>query len=192
MNGTSMSSPNACGNIALLLSALKAEKANRTPHRVRRALENTAVPIAGLSPHEQGRGMIQIHKAYDWLKNNPAITKSDFKFDIRIRSRGNARGIYLREPFEVNRAHSISVTINPVFHRDTKPSEKINFEKRLRLQCDADWVEHASQILLANSSERITVKVDPTRLEPGVHYTEVVGTDADAPNAARTCACRSR
>ncbi len=181
MNGTSMSSPNACGNIALLLSALKSEKANRTPHRVRRALENTAAPIAGLSPHEQGRGMIQIHKAYDWLKNNPTITKSDFKFDVRITSRGNARGIYLREPFEVNRTHSVSVTLIPVFHRDTKPSEKINFEKRLLLQCNADWVEHASQILLANDSERITVKVDPTGLAPGVHYTEVVGTDADAP-----------
>ena len=181
MNGTSMSSPNACGNIALLLSALKAEKANRTPHRVRRALENTAKPIAGLSPHEQGRGMIQIHKAYDWLKNNPPVTDSDFKFDVRIRSRGNARGIYLREPFEVDRVHSVSVTLNPVFHRDTKPTEKINFEKRLLLNCEADWVEHASQILLANDSERITVKVDPTGLAPGVHYTEVVGTDADAP-----------
>ncbi len=181
MNGTSMSSPNACGNIALLLSALKSEKANRTPHRVRRALENTAAPIAGLSPHEQGRGMIQIHKAYDWLKNNPTITKSDFKFDVRITSRRNARGIYLREPFEVKRTHSVSVTLIPVFHRDTKPSEKINFEKRLLLQCNVDWVEHASQILLANDSERITVKVDPTGLAPGVHYTEVVGTDADAP-----------
>ncbi|MBC8325289.1 MAG: S8 family serine peptidase [Verrucomicrobia subdivision 3 bacterium] len=181
MNGTSMSSPNACGNIALLLSALKSEKANCTPHRVRRALENTAKPIGGLSPHEQGRGMIQIHKAYDWLKNNPAVTDSDFKFDVSIRSRGNARGIYLREPFEVKRVHSVSVTLKPVFHRDTKPTEKINFEKRLLLHCEADWVEHASQILLANDSERITVEVDPTGLAPGVHYTEVVGTDADAP-----------
>ncbi len=177
MNGTSMSSPNAAGNIALLLSALKAEKANRTPHRVRRALENTAKPIAGLTAHEQGRGMIQIHKAYDWLKNNPPITKSDFKFEARV-GRANARGIYLREPFEVNRTHSFSVSIKPVFHRDAPKPEKIKFEKRLAFRCEADWVECASQLLLANSAERINVKVDPTGLEPGVHYTEVIGTDA--------------
>eukprot|EP01084_Bolivina_argentea_P291867 501689_1 len=42
MNGTSMSSPNACGNVALLLSALKQERIDYTPLGIELALVNSA------------------------------------------------------------------------------------------------------------------------------------------------------
>ena len=42
-------------------------------------------------------------------------------------------------------------------------------------------MEHAGQVLLANSTQRINVKVDPSQLEAGLHYTELTGSDPAHP-----------
>ena len=62
MNGTSMASPNACGGVALLLSALKASDAFISPNRLRRAIENTCANVGGVTPQSvltSGRGLLQ-------------------------------------------------------------------------------------------------------------------------------------
>ncbi len=66
MNGTSMASPNACGGIALLLSGLLACGQPVAPHRLRRALENTAAPLGNGAPDAvltYGRGLLQVRAA---------------------------------------------------------------------------------------------------------------------------------
>ncbi len=45
-----MASPCACGGLALLLSALKAEGQAVMPARVARAVENTCLPVAQDQP----------------------------------------------------------------------------------------------------------------------------------------------
>ena len=56
MNGTSMSSPSACGGNCP--AALRPETAGRkwTPHRIRRAIVNTAMQIPNVERFAQGRG----------------------------------------------------------------------------------------------------------------------------------------
>jgi tripeptidyl-peptidase-2 len=68
MNGTSMSSPNATGCVALLLSAAKAEGINLTPARLKRALGNTAQKMPGLSSLQQGFGMVDVEAAWEYIK----------------------------------------------------------------------------------------------------------------------------
>ena len=68
MNGTSMSSPNATGCIALLLSAAKAEGIKVTPSRLKQAVMNSATMMDGLSSLQQGWGMIQVDKAWEYIK----------------------------------------------------------------------------------------------------------------------------
>ena len=54
MEGTSMSSPNACGGFALVLSALKAKNVLYSPISIKRAFENTAKSIPNTEPFAQG------------------------------------------------------------------------------------------------------------------------------------------
>jgi tripeptidyl-peptidase-2 len=58
-----MASPNACGGLALLVSAMLAEGQAVTPARVRRAVENTCQAVAEGDPEAvltYGRGLLQV------------------------------------------------------------------------------------------------------------------------------------
>jgi tripeptidyl-peptidase-2 len=181
MNGTSMASPNACGNIALLLSALKAEKVAYSPHRIRRALENTAVPVPNVDIFGQGRGLIQIDRAYEYVKKFAAYADQDLRFDVRIPDRGNARGIYLREPQETEQPLETSLNVHPIFHHDADNHDKVDFEMRIALESTARWVECADHLMLMAGGRRMGIKIDPTHLPTGVHYAEIRGYDAASP-----------
>jgi len=181
MNGTSMAAPNACGNIALLLSAMKAQGVPYTPQSIRRALENTALVVPGIDLLTQGRGLVQVDKAYDYLTRFPAYHEQGLRFEVRVPGRQNARGVYLREPNEVSHPLETRFTVTPIFHDDADNRDKVDLELRCTLACPVHWVEVADHLMLMHGGRRMDLKVDPTRLAPGVHYTEVCGYDSACP-----------
>ena len=95
-----MSSPNACGGFALVLSALKAQNVPYSPMSVRRAFENTAALIPNTEQFAQGRGMIRIEEAF----NHAAECADDggaferlVRFDVNCGGGHGTRGVLLRE-----------------------------------------------------------------------------------------------
>ena len=83
-----MSSPNLCGNVALLLSALKADGVLFSKHRIHRALRNTAAAVDGGHPRAQGCGLVQVHTAleylYKWAHLGPL---EDINFKVTVSGR---------------------------------------------------------------------------------------------------------
>ncbi|KAF9916384.1 tripeptidyl-peptidase II Tpp2 [Linnemannia zychae] len=184
MNGTSMSSPNACGCISLILSGLKAENKAYTPYRVHRALVNTAKDI-----QDQFRvGFLQVEKTFEHLLTYHAYEEQDVTYKIQIAERENARGIYLREWEECNRAHTLTVKVEPKFMKDidyNKPDineKKLAFECRMALVATESWIRVPDFLFMNGALRQFEVKVDPTQLPAGlVHFAEIQAFDSACP-----------
>jgi tripeptidyl-peptidase-2 len=189
MNGTSMSSPHACGCVALLLSACKAEGIPISPPRIQRAIENTCKVMPNLTCLQQGWGMIQVDKALEYLQTHKDIVTEDVRFEVHIDGRaGNPRGIYMRQAEEVSVRQSFGIRVNPKFQRqgaatlqDETQKTKIDFEIQVALESTADWVSTPDHFMLMNNGRAFKIYVDPTRLQPGLHTAKILGRDAEHP-----------
>ena len=184
MNGTSMSSPNACGCISLILSGLKAENKAYTPYRVHRALVNASKDI-----QDQFRvGFLQVEKTFEHLLTYHAYEEQDVDYKIQIAERENARGIYLREWEECNKAHTLTVKVEPKFMKDVdynKPDineKKLSFECRMTLVATESWIRVPDHLFMNSALRQFEVKVDPTQLTAGlVHFGEIQAFDSSCP-----------
>uniref|UniRef100_A0A5B6YUZ2 Tripeptidyl-peptidase 2 n=1 Tax=Davidia involucrata TaxID=16924 RepID=A0A5B6YUZ2_DAVIN len=187
MNGTSMSSPSACGGIALLVSAMKAEGIPVSPYSVRIALENTSIPVGSL-PEDKlstGQGLMQVGKAHEYIQkahNVPCVW-----YQIKINQVGKStpasRGIYLREASACQQSTEWTVQVEPKFHEDASNLEQlVPFEECIELQSSGKEVVRAPEyLLLTHNGRSFNVVVDPTSLSDGLHYYELYGIDCKAP-----------
>ncbi len=181
MNGTSMASPHACGNLALLVSAAKETKTPFSPASVRRAIQNTAQFINRSEVFAQGPGLLQVDKAWDHLQRHANDRGELAVFQATIPFRDNARGVYLREPFETNTPQDMLVRVQTTLPIDPSHQNELQFDLSVRLQSTADWVQAAESIQLSSGFRMFELRVDPTELPPGVHSAEVLGFDAARP-----------
>ncbi|XP_010434266.1 PREDICTED: tripeptidyl-peptidase 2 [Camelina sativa] len=187
MNGTSMASPSACGAIALLLSAMKAEGIPVSPYTVRRALENTSTPVGDL-PEDKlttGQGLMQVDKAYEYLKKFQDCPCVNYQIKVNLSGKTipTSRGIYLREGTACRQSTEWTVQVDPKFHEGASNlKELVPFEECLELHTtDEGVVRVPDYLLLTHNGRSFNVVVDPTNLGYGVHYFEVYGIDCKAP-----------
>ncbi|MFD4922735.1 S8 family serine peptidase [Streptomyces goshikiensis] len=103
LQGTSMSSPQAAGASALLISAAKQHNIALKPASLRVALTSTAKQIADVPVHAQGSGLINIVDAWESIqrdaKANEFTVKApvDTAIDQFLKTPGFGTGVYDRE-----------------------------------------------------------------------------------------------
>ncbi|KAF5731190.1 Tripeptidyl peptidase ii [Tripterygium wilfordii] len=187
MNGTSMASPSACGGTALLISAMKAESISVSPYSVRKALENTSVPVSGL-PEEKlstGNGLMQVDKAYEYIKQSRNVPCVCYQITITQSGKPSptSRGIYLREASSCQKCSEWTVQVEPKFHEGASNLEDlVPFEECIELHStEKAVVRTPDYLLLTHNGRSFNIVVDPTQLCDGLHYYEVYGTDCKAP-----------
>ncbi|MFD7263432.1 S8 family serine peptidase [Streptomyces sp. NPDC059874] len=103
LQGTSMSSPQAAGASALLISAAKQQNIKLTPASLRVALTSTAKKIDDVPAHAQGSGLINVPGAWESIqrdaKANDFTVKApvDTAIDQFLKTPGFGTGVYDRE-----------------------------------------------------------------------------------------------
>lgn len=188
MNGTSMAAPNACGSIALVLSALKAQKIAFTPHLIRRAVTATASLLPDIHPLTQGHGLLQVDAAYDYALRFHNLPYISVPLQVTVGGAKQGRGVYLREAKQTKVSRDFKVTVEPKFHEDASSEEKVGYERRFALstvpaEAASSWVTIPSFFLLVNGGRGFNITVDGSRLPEGLHFAKIVALDVDAPDA---------
>ncbi|KAJ8511728.1 hypothetical protein OPV22_002162 [Ensete ventricosum] len=187
MNGTSMASPSACGGVALLVSAMKAENITVSPYVVRRALENTTASIGDAAEEKltTGQGLMQIDRAYEYAKLSKDLSSVSYKITVNQsgKSTPTFRGIYLRAPNACEQASEWTVQVEPKFHEDASNLEElVPFEECIELHSSEESVIRAPEyLMLTHNGRSFNIVVDPVSLSNGLHYYEVYGIDCKAP-----------
>ncbi len=71
--------------------------------------------------------------------------------------------------------------VEPVFLDSTSvPADlKIDFNVRLALTCNQQWVSHPAHVDLMHTTRHFVVSIDPTGLQPGAHSAYIKAYDVN-------------
>ncbi|WP_156725084.1 S8 family serine peptidase [Streptomyces apocyni] len=162
LQGTSMSSPQAAGASALLLSAAKQKNVDLPPAKLRTALTSTATQIKGAQAYEQGSGLINIQKAWKsirWGATAHGYTVKapvDTALDQHLTEPGFGTGLYDREGgLKVGERKTYDVTIT----RTTGPKSAVWHKLSFKNNHDRTFGIKGFRFILLPRDKPVTVKV---------------------------------
>ncbi|GGW28554.1 serine protease [Streptomyces xantholiticus] len=171
MQGTSMSSPQAAGAAALLLSAAKQRDIELSPAQLRTALTSTAHRIADVQAHEQGAGLINVVDAWDQIRQGVAAHEYavkapvDTSIDFALKTPGFGTGLYDREGgLQAGKSRTYDVTIT----RTTGPKKAVEHKLRWKNNDGTFRLLSGSKVRLP-LNQPVTVTVQARPKTAGVH-----------------------
>ncbi|MFE5089248.1 S8 family serine peptidase [Streptomyces sp. NPDC056638] len=172
LQGTSMSSPQAAGATALLLSAAKQKHIELPPADLRTALTSTATHIKGVPAHAQGSGLINIVGAWKQIEKQGAPAHEyavkapvDTAIDFALKTPGFGTGLYDREGgLKAGQKKSYDVTIT----RTTGPDKAVKHQLSWKNNDGTFELTGPSTVSLP-LGKPVTVKVEAKPGSAGVH-----------------------
>ncbi|KAJ3325037.1 tripeptidyl-peptidase II Tpp2 [Blyttiomyces sp. JEL0837] len=182
MNGTSMACPNAAGCTSLLVSGFKQQSIKYNPYRVLAAIKNSGKDIG-----DQFKvGFYQVLGTWEhMLAHQSKKHNLDVFYKVAFPER-KGRGLYLRELDDCSRVQRETVEVAPLFHKHEDPATnalKLQYEAQVALVSTQQWISAPEFVMLANSGRQFMISVDPTELDAGFHFGEILGYDTNQRSA---------
>lgn len=163
---------------------MQAEGQSYTPYRIKSALVNSSKLLK--IPDPFGVGMVQVNDAWSLLNTINSNASFDCHYQISFPSwRKNAGGLYFRGGSETKSVQQHSCNIKPrVFREDSDLSNpgKLAQDFNLSLRTSVPWINVPKFLHLCYSGRAFDVRVDPTSLEPGLHFGVIEAYDESCGN----------
>lgn len=191
-NGTSMSSPYTTGCCAVLASAMKQTFPNYKPNlaAIKRALELGATHIEGATLLDEGAGLANIPKAFEWLSRWQREGKTPAKYAIKVavpNVNGNGTAAYYRNGYYPKNSERTTFYITPIDQSgDGSRSSKIGFNA-YDLVSNSPWLLPVEQSTYRRGDGplEVNVKYDEKQLQlPGLYVGKILGYRKGSPKTA--------
>ncbi|MGI5198023.1 S8 family serine peptidase [Streptomyces sp. CA-288835] len=171
LNGTSMSSPQAAGASALLLSAAKQKGVDLTPAKLRTALTSTADHIKGVQAYTEGVGRINIVDAWKSIQKGATAHEYavkapvDTALDQALKTPGFGTGLYDREGgLKSGQKKTYDITIT----RTSGPDRALRHELHLENNSGKTFRIESSDEVSLELNKPVTVKVSAKPSSAGI------------------------
>jgi hypothetical protein len=166
--GTSMAAPHAAGLVALLISGAVQEKRALDARSIKQALMVTARPLPGGTFVDQGTGLPDLERAYQWLRGDRKVA------DIRVRAVGNdGVNAAFRELGSAARP-AAAQQFELLRPADASPAT-------YNLKTDAPWISAPARVTLSGPKSVVEIRYDFSSLQsPGAYTGTVAGWGADS------------
>lgn len=185
MWGTSMASPYTTGVASLLLSAAKQKypEAKIPSLFLYKVIRESAVPMEGYKPIDQGRGMINVVNAWELLEKylKSGELKRFESYEITSFAPNmpdeKANGLYIRNGGYLNGSEKYSFRVK----REDFINKK-KFYRTYKLKSDSDWLIPIKKrtYIRNNQTASVTVKFDKSKMtEPGLYNGKIYAHRAD-------------
>jgi tripeptidyl-peptidase-2 len=160
--GTSMAAPHAAGLAALLVSAVHQEKRPVEARSIKQALMVTASPLAAATFVDEGTGLPDVERAYQWLTGDRAVP------EIAVRAVGDS--------------HDVSAAFHEVLPGRRTPTvqrfELVQAQSApdgvYRLRSDSPWLTAPPRVTLHGARTSVEVRYNMSSLKPPGAYVGVV------------------
>ena len=184
--GTSMASPAATGSVALIMSAAYQQDPPLpiVGALIKRAVKNAAQPLPGYLPLDQGGGVINVPRAFEYYKYYIKNKEQDKVLDYDI---STVSPIYPEEEgpaaywrfgdYFPQKNDKQTFFVNPVFPNKLSDREKHDFYRAFTLKSTAPWIKlnKTMTYIKGNGPAKIEVYFDPAKMKgPGLYNGKVI------------------
>jgi len=187
MRGTSMAAPQASGAAALLLSAaIQSNPPLLTKNSlIHRALKYSAAPIKDYCYLDQGNGVINVPKAFEFLRSYSKKYRDETIINYEISTEYPSTGdVFIPSAYWRTGGYfpgeneEQTFTIRPIFGDSIDADTRANFYRAFELKSTAPWLYLTSKsaYIKGEKSATVDVKYNQALLtKPGLYSGKIVG-----------------